>query len=52
MLMNSARETFSGALVGDNSALKKRRDGQLLYNQSALDTSIDVSRPASTDTIF
>lgn len=52
MLMNSVRETFSGGLIGDSSNLKKRRDGELLYNQSALNTSIDVSRPASTDTIF
>jgi hypothetical protein len=52
MLMNSINEGFSGALVGDNSALKKRRDGELLYNQSSLDTSMDVSRPASTDTIY
>jgi len=52
MMMNAMREGFSGDLVRDTSHAKKKRDNDLVYNEAALDTSIDVARPGNTDTIF
>lgn len=52
MMMNAMREGFSGDLVPDNSAAKKKRDKDLVYNEESLNTSIDVARPGNTDTIF
>jgi len=52
MMMNAMREGFSGDLVHDTSHAKKNRDKDLVYNEAALDTSIDVARPGNTDTIF
>ena len=52
MMMNAMREGFAGDLVRDTSHAKKKRDKDLIYNEAALDTSIDVARPGNTDTIF
>lgn len=52
MMMNAMREGFAGDLVRDTSHAKKKRDKDLVYNEAALDTSIDVARPGNTDTIF